>query len=117
MTKAVFARSTMENHSRLLGNWIFKDDADNVRYDDAKKKIYVGFGSGGIAIVNAPDGKQVGSIKLNAHPEAFQLEKNGSRIFVNVPNSRHVAVIDRDKGEVVATMENRSGLRKFSYGT
>src|SRR5947207_1652650 len=27
----------------------FKDDADNVRYDDATKKLYVGFGSGGIA--------------------------------------------------------------------
>ena len=39
------------------------------------KKIYVGFGSGGIAVVNASDGKQVGSIKLSAHPEAFQLEK------------------------------------------
>src|SRR5437667_156130 len=85
-----------------LGELNFKDDADNVRYDDASKKVYVGFGSGGIAVVNAPDGKQVGSIKLSAHPEAFELEKNGRRIFVNVPNSRHVAVIDRDKGEVTA---------------
>ena len=80
----------------------FKDDADNVRYDEATKKVYVGFGSGGIAVVNAPDGKQIGSMKLWAHPEAFELEKNGRRIFVNVPNSRHVAVIDRDKGEVIA---------------
>src|SRR5436190_8705504 len=79
----------------------FKDDADNVRYDSATKKIYVGFGSGGIGIVNAADGKQVGSIKLTAHPEAFELEKNGKRIFVNVPNSRHVAVIDREKGEAI----------------
>jgi DNA-binding beta-propeller fold protein YncE len=85
-----------------VGELNFQDDADNVRYDETRKKIYVGFGSGGIAVLNAPDGKQVGSIKLTAHPEAFQLEKNGSRIFVNVPNSRHVAVIDRDKGEVVA---------------
>src|SRR5437773_6757520 len=58
----------------------FEDDADNVRYDDATRKIYVGFGSGGIAVVNAPDGKQIGSIKLSAHPEAFELEKNGKRI-------------------------------------
>src|SRR5262245_22752568 len=85
-----------------VGELNFKDDADNVRYDEAKKKIYVGFGSGGLAVVNAPDGKQVASVNLNAHPEAFQLERNGSRIFVNVPDSRHVAVIDRDKGEVVA---------------
>jgi DNA-binding beta-propeller fold protein YncE len=88
---------------QTVGELNFKDDADNVRYDSAAKKIYVGFGSGGIAIVNAPDGKQIGSVKLSAHPEAFELEKNGKRIFVNVPNSRHVAVIDREKGEVVTT--------------
>jgi DNA-binding beta-propeller fold protein YncE len=91
----------------------FKDDADNVRYDNATKKIYVGFGSGGIAVVNAPDGKQIGSIKLSAHPEAFELEKNGRRIFVNVPNSRHVAVIDRDKGEVVARWQTDLAFGNF----
>src|SRR5438045_854990 len=91
----------------------FKDDADNVRYDDATKKIYVGFGSGGIAIVNAADGKQIGSIKLSAHPEAFELEKNGKRIFVNVPNSRHVAIIDREKGEVVATWKTDLAFGNF----
>ena len=84
-----------------IGELNLNDDADNVRYDGATKKIYVGFGSGGIAIVNAPDGKQVGAIKLPAHPEAFELEKNGRRIFVNVPNSRNVAVIDREKGKVI----------------
>jgi DNA-binding beta-propeller fold protein YncE len=98
---------------QVVGELNFKDDADNVRYDEATKKIYVGFGSGGIAVVNAPDGKQVGSIKLSAHPEAFQLEKNGSRIFVNVPNSRHVAVIDRDKGEVIATWETDLAFGNF----
>ena len=90
-----------------------KDDADNVRYDDAAKKIYVGFGSGGIAIVNASDGKQAGSIKLSAHPEAFELEKRGKRIFVNVPNSRHVAVIDREKGEIIATWKTDLAFANF----
>jgi DNA-binding beta-propeller fold protein YncE len=86
---------------QVLGQLDFKDDADNVRYDETTKKLYVGFGSGGIAVVSAWDGKQIGSIKLSAHPEAFELEKNGKRIFVNLPNSRHVAVIDREKGEVI----------------
>jgi DNA-binding beta-propeller fold protein YncE len=84
-----------------VGELNFKDDADNIRYDEATKEIYIGFGSGGIAIVSAPDGKQIGSIKLSAHPEAFVLEKQGKRIFVNVPDARHVAVIDREKGEVI----------------
>src|SRR5437867_1256167 len=98
---------------QTVGELNFKDDADNVRYDNAAKKIYVGYGSGGIAIVNAPDGKQIGSIKLSAHPEAFELEKNGKRIFVNVPNSRHVAVIDREKGEVVTIWKTDLAFGNF----
>jgi DNA-binding beta-propeller fold protein YncE len=98
---------------QAVGELNLKDDADNVRYDDAVKRIYVGFGSGGIAIVNASDGKQVGSIKLSAHPEAFELEKNGRRIFVNVPNSRHVAAIDRDTGEVIATWKTDAAFGNF----
>ncbi len=96
-----------------VGELDFKDDADNVRYDSATKQIYVGFGSGGIAIVNAADGKQIGSIKLSAHPEAFELEKNGRRIFVNVPNSRHVAVIDRGRGEVTAKWQTDLAFGNF----
>jgi len=96
-----------------VGELNFKDDADNIRYDEATKKIYIGFGSGGIAIVSAPDGKQIGSIKLSAHPEAFALEKQGNRIFVNVPNARHVAVIDREKGEVINKWGTDLALANF----
>jgi DNA-binding beta-propeller fold protein YncE len=96
-----------------LSEFDLKDDADNVRYDSTTKKIYVGFGNGGIAVVNATDGKLLGSIKLSAHPEAFELEKNGKRIFVNVPNSRCVAVIDRDKGEVVASWKTDLAFGNF----
>jgi len=98
---------------QAVGELRFEDDADNVRYDETSQKIYVGFGSGGIAVVNASDGKQIGSIKLSAHPEAFQLEKKGSRIFVNVPNSRLVAVVDRDKGKVVARWKTDLALANF----
>jgi DNA-binding beta-propeller fold protein YncE len=98
---------------QAVGDLNLKDDADNIRYDDAAKRVYVGFGSGGIAIINASDGKPVRSIKLSAHPEAFELEKNGRRIFVNVPNSRHVAAIDRDKGEVIATWKTDAAFGNF----
>ena len=98
---------------QLIGKVDFADDADNVRYDSASKQIYVGFGSGGIGIINAADGKRIGSIKFAAHPEAFELEKQGRRIFVNVPNARHVAVIDRDKGEVTATWKTDGAFGNF----
>jgi DNA-binding beta-propeller fold protein YncE len=96
-----------------VGEIDFKDDADNVRYDDSSKRIYIGFGNGGIGTISASEGKTVGSIKLSAHPEAFELEKRGKRIFVNVPNARHVAVIDRDKGEVINTWKTDLAFGNF----
>jgi DNA-binding beta-propeller fold protein YncE len=98
---------------QLIAKVDFQDDADNVRYDSATKQIYVGFGRGGIGIINATDGKRVGSIKLAAHPEAFVLEKAGRRIFVNVPNASHVAVIDRDKREVTARWKTDGASANF----
>jgi len=47
--------------------------------------------------------KKNGSIKLAAHPESFQLEERGKRIFVNVTDARQIAVIDREKQSVTAT--------------
>jgi DNA-binding beta-propeller fold protein YncE len=96
-----------------VGEIDFKDDADNVRYDDSSKRLYVGFGSGGIGIISAPESKAIGSIRLSAHPEAFEVEKQGKRIFVNVPNARHVAVIDRDKSEVINTWRTDLAFENF----
>jgi DNA-binding beta-propeller fold protein YncE len=97
-----------------VGEIDFKDDADNVRYDNSSKRVYVGFGSGGIGIVNAQESKTIGSIKLAAHPEAFELEKQGHRIFVNVPNARQVAVVNREKSEVITTWKTNGGFGNFS---
>jgi DNA-binding beta-propeller fold protein YncE len=79
------------------------DDADNVRFDPKTKLIYVGYAEGALAIIDSATAKQTGRIKLAAHPESFQLEQQGSRIFVNVPEAKHVAVINRDKKTVTAT--------------
>jgi DNA-binding beta-propeller fold protein YncE len=90
-----------------------KDDADNVRYDEVHKKVYAGFGSGGIAVIDPAAGKEVSSIKLSAHPEAFTLEEHGKRIFINVPNSRQVAVINRDNPGAVATWRTDMAFGNF----
>jgi DNA-binding beta-propeller fold protein YncE len=78
------------------------DDADNIRFDAEKKRVYVGYGSGALAVMNE-DGTKVAETSLDAHPESFQLEKNGPRIFVNLPKSRKVAVVDRTTRSVVST--------------
>jgi DNA-binding beta-propeller fold protein YncE len=97
----------------LIGAIDLQDDADNVRYDSATNEIFVGFGDGGIAVINSVDGKRTRTIKLAAHPEAFALEKNGRRIFVNVPGAHQVAVIDRTKGEVTATWKTAGASANF----
>jgi DNA-binding beta-propeller fold protein YncE len=69
-------------------------DADDVRYDSADRKIYVGYGAGGIAIINADSHQQIADIKLPGHPESFQIDKKLHLLFVNVPDAHMVAVID-----------------------
>jgi hypothetical protein len=76
-------------------------DADNVRYDSKAGRAYVGYGNGSLAVMDA-DGKAVGDVKLAGHPESFQLESAGPRIFVNVPSAGHVAVVDRSTQTVTA---------------
>jgi YVTN family beta-propeller protein len=79
------------------------DDSDNVRYDASAKRVYVGFGSGALAAIAPADSKVVGEVKLAGHPESFQLERSGSRVFVNVPTANQIAVIDRAAMQVIAT--------------
>lgn len=72
----------------------FADDADNIRYDPAAHRVYVGYGSGAIGVVDGVSGKRAGDIKLSGHPESFQIEKDSGTIFVNVPSARQIAVLD-----------------------
>lgn len=79
------------------------DDADNVRYDGQKGTVLVGYGSGALRLLRDDTAEAAGDIKLAGHPESFQLESGGPRVFVNIPTAQHVAVVDRAKGTVVAT--------------
>jgi len=79
------------------------DDCDNVRYDSNAKRLYVGYGSGAIAAIDPTSGRIIGNAKLAGHPESFQLERDGARIFVNVPTAEQIAVVDRVAMKVVAT--------------
>ncbi len=81
----------------------FGDDVDNLRYDAARKRVYVGYGddeAGAIAVVDATTNQRLPEeFKLGAHPE-FQLEKSGPNIYLNLPDLKQVAVIHRETGKV-----------------
>lgn len=82
----------------------FGVDPDNVRYDAASKKIFVGFGEedGGIAMVDPATDERVGQVyKTEGHPESFQVEASGGHIYANVPDAGMVVEsIDRKTGAV-----------------
>lgn len=101
---------------RLLGTIPMQAHADASIYDSASHLYYVGNGGKDahenyclLSIIDTTDGKKVGEIKLDAdHIEAMALEKSGPRLFVNLTSKNAVAVIDREKREVIATWSNAS---------
>jgi YVTN family beta-propeller protein len=90
----------------------YGDDADNLRYDAASGHVWVGYGSGALGEFDQA-GTKLNAIELGAHPESFQLEKSGSRIFVNLPRSRKIAVVDRKSKMVVQSWGTGGPLANY----
>jgi YVTN family beta-propeller protein len=76
-------------------------DADNLRFDAAAGQIYVGHGDGALGVIDPTSMKLIADIPLPGHPESFRLEEAGPRIFVNVPPTREILVVDRSSRSVV----------------
>jgi DNA-binding beta-propeller fold protein YncE len=86
---------------KLIDTVKFSDDADQLRYDPVTKRVYVGYGDGAIGMFDATTNKRVeGDFELGAHPESFQLEAKGPRIFVNLASTSQIAIIDRNTRKV-----------------
>ena len=90
--------------SELVKEIDFHGDVDNLRYDPATHRVYVGFGeeeTGAIGTVDAISNERLPEeYKLGAHPESFQLAINGPNIYVNLPDLKQIGVINRKTGVV-----------------
>ena len=78
-------------------------NTDNMRYDPVAKRLYVAYGErqrGALAMVDPASMERLQEFPLGSHPESFQLEQNGSRIFVSLPDQEALGVIDRNTGAV-----------------
>ncbi len=80
-------------------------DPDNLRYHAPTKTVIVGYGEGkvaGFATFNAATGERIGKdVMIDAHPESFQIEEQGSKIFVNIPTGGGVVEsVDRKTGAI-----------------
>jgi DNA-binding beta-propeller fold protein YncE len=85
---------------KLISTLDFEGGADNLRYDAATKRVYVGCGddekTSAIAAIDATTNKRMDEVyQLGGEPESFQLEKSGPNIYVNVPDLKQIVVINR----------------------
>jgi DNA-binding beta-propeller fold protein YncE len=71
-------------------------DADNVRFDAKTGKVLVGFGTGGIAIIDPVKNEVTGKLKLPVHPESFRIEPFSGRVFVNLPDASTIGTVAGD---------------------
>jgi hypothetical protein len=78
------------------------DDADNVRLDARTGNCVVGYGSGGLAVIDPAGGAVLQRIPLPTHPESFQLDSNKGRAFVNLPDAHQIAVVDLNARQKIA---------------
>jgi DNA-binding beta-propeller fold protein YncE len=81
-----------------IGRIELRDDADNVRIDAPHGRTLVGYGKGGLAVIDPARRSGIAEIPLKAHPEGFQIDEPGTRVFVNVPEAREIEVVDLATG-------------------
>ena len=85
------------------GSIALGDDADNVRIDPLTRLVLVGYGRGGIAVIDPFARTKIGDIPPHAHPESFQIDAGMGRAFANVPNAHRIGVLDPECGQQVAS--------------
>ncbi|HEV2594318.1 MAG TPA: hypothetical protein VGU01_03870 [Sphingomicrobium sp.] len=90
-------------------------DADNVRVDGRNGELVVGYGSGGLAVIDPVAHEVIRRLALPAHPEAFELV--AGKVFVNVPDAHKIVIADLDHGRVTETMSTGFSFGNFSMAT
>ena len=85
------------------GSIALGEDADNVRIEEDAHHVWVGYGNGALAVIDSSSRLKIGEIPLNGHPESFRLSATSSAIYVNVPDSGEIVVVDRASNRRVAS--------------
>ena len=95
------------------GSLALGSDADNVRIDPHTGNVIVGYGSGGLAIIDPEKRSKIGDVKLAVHPESFQLDPISKRIFVNLPDAGQIAVVDLTAGKTGGELDGAGSESEF----
>lgn len=96
-----------------LGRIDLGEDADNVRVDDGHGRVWVGYGDGALAALDAQSNRKIMDIPLKAHPESFRLNTTGAKIYANVPEAGQIAILDTSAGKQVGSIETHGARSNF----
>src|SRR5262249_34184297 len=89
------------------------DDADNIRIDPRNGLAVVGYGSGGLALIDTTSVAKVADIRLPRHPEGFQIDATNGHTYVNIPDADQIAVVDLDARRLLAPRSTREMRANF----
>jgi DNA-binding beta-propeller fold protein YncE len=97
-----------------IGRIDLGSDADNIRLDPWRNRIVVGYGKGALAMIDPTSRRKIGELALDGHPESFQFDETGTRVFVNVPDADQIAGLNAVTGRKVTLLERAGAGSNFA---
>jgi hypothetical protein len=88
-------------------------DADNIRFDRKTSTLFVGYGTGAIAVIDAKALREIREVPLDGHPESFQIASTSNHIYVNVPDAQQIVIVDRSSGQVIEKVATQGPRANF----
>jgi DNA-binding beta-propeller fold protein YncE len=89
-------------------------DADDVRIDPRNGRVVVGYGEGGLAVVDPAAHRVISRVTFKGHPEGFALA--AGKAWVNDPDDGAVIALDLDAGTVLARWPTHLHRLNFPMG-
>src|SRR5262249_23921040 len=83
-------------------------DADNVRVDPARHQVTVCSGAA-FAFIDPASHTKRAEVALPGHPESFQFDAAGTRIFVNIPEAEEIAIVDPASRKILGSWRQADG--------
>lgn len=97
-----------------ISNVDLVEDADDMVLDTLSNMLYVGYGSGGIAMIDANTMKrQPADIKLDGHPEAFCFDFVRYKVYVNVPSAHEIQIGDLTTSNTKLKLKNKNAESNY----
>ncbi len=94
---------------------------DLVGYNPRSKLLYTGYGGedakkefGNLAIIDARKNTHVGDIRTSAHPGGILVDDSGRHIYITIPQTSEVAVIDAKTNKIIKTWHVTEAQRTVS---